>query len=130
MKQLRDAGGKFKALEKDIQEEIVNFLTMEGWQVFVFAPPGNRRGGLAGSVPTGWPDLLAIWPKHLPASYIHVEVKRPGEKLSHDQQDMHSLLWNLGQNVVTVSSAEEMAEQLTAWGFPVRTQFPAKEVQP
>mgnify|MGYP001566531745 CR=1 FL=1 len=120
--------------EEAIQEEIVQFLQLEGWTVFVFAPPRNRRGGLAGSVPSGWPDLLAVKENMLVSrrppgfvnkrpAYLHLEVKRPGGRLSPAQKVMHENLVSLGCRVYTVTCAEDCAVALSAWGCEVRTRF-------
>ena len=126
--------------EEEIQAEIVQFLTMEGWMVYEFAKPRSRPvcrhcgaivGQLAGGLPPGWLDLLAIKGKQLLRSghwedpdYLHLEVKRPGIEITPDQAGMGKMLIDLGCRAFRVESVEDVARILRdVVGHALRTRI-------
>lgn len=119
---------KFKLpreLEEDIADKIDKFLALEGWEVFAFAQPGAHAGKLGGIVPDGWTDRLAIKGKRLfeqvIPTYLHIEYKRPGEKLRSSQEVMKARLEAQGCLFFRVESLEELAAILRGLGYTLRT---------
>ncbi len=104
--------------EEDIQITIVDYLRYSGWKVLVYAPP-RAHGKLGGILEPGHPDLLAIraargW---IGVKYLWVEVKRPGEKLSPDQERLHAELREVKAWVVVWCSVEEAIAALASLGL-------------
>lgn len=68
--------------EEAVQRTLIEWAQWHGWTVYEFAKKGTHRK-LKGSVPTGWPDWLAI----RDGRYIHVETKTTRGELSDDQRE-------------------------------------------
>ena len=105
-----------KEKEKDIQSSIVAYLRLSGWRVFLYAQPGAHRT-LGGILEPGHPDLLAIRRVYPYTRYLWVEVKRPGGKLSPDQERLHAELRGSGAWVEVWESVDDAIRQLAPLGL-------------
>lgn len=52
----------------------------------------------------GWPDIIACWRGH----FLGIEVKRPGEQPSEEQQRVHEELAAAGAIILIVHSIEDL----------------------
>ena len=93
--------------EASVQRAIMEYLTLHGWIVFSFAAGGTHKA-LRGSVPQGWPDLLAL----KDGRYVHLEVKAPGGKLTAGQLAMHERLRDAGATVLMARGIEDLYEMM------------------
>jgi len=82
----RQASSPFKIAENDIRAQIRDYLTLHGWAVWInWQGPFSFRGVT---------DLTAIR-----AGVVYwIEIKRPGERLSPDQEGFRELLAQHGGN--------------------------------
>ena len=99
------AHGKVKLYESDIQRAIVAWLHWHGWATYEFAKPGGHEA-LRGTVPVGWPDVLAI----KDGVHRYIEVKVPGKNATLKQAAMHEGLRFAGCSVAVVHSVDELIE--------------------
>lgn len=98
--------------EEDIQITIVAWLRLRGWLVFEFAKGGTHRR-LGGSLPVGFPDLVAIQN----GSHVYFEVKAPKGRLSPAQEALHAEMREAGCDIFVVRSLEEVWDILgNPWG--------------
>ena len=90
-----------------IQKQVVAYLRLRGFLVFEFAKGGTHRA-LRGSVPDGWPDVLAIKPPI--GEHWYIEVKAASGRVTQVQRDMHEALRHCGCHVWVVRSLEDVQE--------------------
>jgi hypothetical protein len=88
--------------------------------VVAHIPNGAHLAGTAGpllgdGMLPGFPDLIVIW--NYGVGFLEVKRPRLG-KLTDAQTAMHALLRDRGQRVEVVTSADEAAQHLSAWGVP------------
>lgn len=69
------------------------------------------HGGWMWLAPAGTPDVLVLAPVR-----GWLEIKRPGETLTSDQELMHARLTGAGWNVAVAHSAGEALEIVRGWG--------------
>lgn len=98
--------------ETDILKACKDYLEFMGvyhWRqnAGVIPLPG---GGVRFSGKRGLPDIWAIIPPH--GTLMGIEVKRPGGKLSPDQEQFHDDLDRLGGISCVVTSVEELSTDL------------------
>lgn len=104
-----------KLTERQIEQQIVDLLGAHGWIVL----RTNRFSSgnavvVQGSIEVGIPDLQARKPYH---SYVEndlqrvvwIEVKRPGGKVSPEQEQWHLLARRRGETVIVAESVEDAA---------------------
>ncbi len=108
--------------EESIQSAIVDYLRLSGWKVMVYAPPRAHKK-LGGILEPGHPDLLAIR-EYRPDGvnqdqpwHLWIEVKRPSEKPTPDQEKLHAELRVLGAWVEVWSSVDQAIAVLAPMGL-------------
>ena len=109
-------------LEKDIQADIVKLLKTVGAAVYKIGTK-RKKGDYQGTMQTpGIPDLLAFVPMPFPLSQLYratvqlwIEVKRPGETRSEDQDKFRLHALEAGCEHVT-GGVDEVLDWLKARG--------------
>ena len=107
-------GERRRLLEKDIQKQIADWLTLRG--IFWYR---NNTGAVAGEYKgrkrfirfgsAGAPDIVCV----IKGCYIGIEVKRPGGKQTPDQAAFQDQLILAGGNYVLAESLEDVKDALT-----------------
>jgi Holliday junction resolvase len=105
-----------KLLEKDIQKQIVDYLTIKGWYLirvnsgaqFVESKGKKRMIRLA---PAGTPDIIACSPE---GRFYGIEVKRPGNKPTQLQKETLQRITATGGVGMWVTSVDELIEDITS----------------
>ncbi|KKL77522.1 hypothetical protein LCGC14_2034030 [marine sediment metagenome] len=87
--------------EDAVQRTLIAWARWHGWYVVEFAAKGTHRA-LRGSVPTGWPDWLAIRDR-----YIQIETKSTRGKLSDDQKKCIAEIREAGGTVLVPYGIED-----------------------
>ena len=118
-----DKRGRLKLSERAIQRQIIDLLEAHGW--LVLRTNQFKSGGaiiVQGAIEKGIPDLQARRLFRLRSStclsiekaywLFWIEVKRPGGKLSADQERWHLLAKRRGETVLTAESVEQVAEAI------------------
>lgn len=85
-------------IESKIQRSIIQYLKFSGYMVL----------RMREVEPNGIPDLLCISFNHT----LWIEVKQPTGRLSEAQKFIHKKLVALNQEVITVTSLDELKEYL------------------
>ena len=98
-------------LEKDVQQNIREYMSVMGWIELCNSSQGYRSEG-GTRVTVGFPDELFGHPKH--KDLLFVEVKREGEKATALQETWHELARLCGARVIVADSAEAVARYLMA----------------
>lgn len=102
--------------ERQVQKEVVEYLRHLGYYVQEFAKSGTHSNcpkcgahiGLRGSIPTGWPDVMALMPDEPP---LFIECKRPvGGKVTEAQADEHERLRDAGAWVIVARGVKDLQE--------------------
>lgn len=88
--------------ETEIQAEIREYLQLSGWLVYRMNS-GGRRGRVT-LHPAGTPDLLALKNGRV----VWIEVKKPGEKPSNIQLEVHDLLIENRFEVIIATSIDDV----------------------
>ena len=102
-------------VETDLKREIVRSLRQLGFLCYVTS---ERRRGYT-KFPVGWPDCFA---RHIPRRFcVWVEVKRPGETLTPEQESFRAAAVEAGENHWTVESMGGLLSKLTRAGFVLET---------
>jgi Holliday junction resolvase len=92
-------------LEREIQTQIIDYLTKTGWKVIRNYMRAIRyKGGNAKNPNSGMPDLLAI--KN--GKYVWIEVKTPKGLISKTQQEYITSLRNHGATVLVATSYRDV----------------------
>lgn len=136
---------KRKSPEKDFQQDLCQWLALAvpRAQVYQFGKPGGRPrcsncgtvvGRLAGSAPTGWPDLLIVIPRAAEITkqglwvsrplYIHLELKAGKNGLTDSELSMRVALLGVGAAAYTVYSIRDVYTLLVANGIRPRLEAP------
>lgn len=94
--------------EQDIQRGILDALAWRGVYALRINSGAIRteRGGMVRGAPAGTPDVLCI----VGGRAVFLEVKRPGNKPTALQLEMHARLRAAGATVVVVTSVDEALE--------------------
>lgn len=92
--------------ETEIQKEIMDYLTLHGWEVYRMN--SGTRAGTKLHKP-GTPDLMI----QKNGTTIWIEVKRPGEKPSVIQKKRHEEIRANGFKVFVVTSLDELLSYST-----------------
>jgi hypothetical protein len=98
-------------LEKEIHRQIDQWLRSKDIVFQHERMDGKTRGTV------GWPDFTFVWkvPWHEIANTLYpigCEVKRPGEKPTVDQKQVHDWMRQNGWTVLVVHSLQELIEEL------------------
>jgi Holliday junction resolvase len=88
--------------EQQIQNTIREYLKSQGWLVVKC---------MAMSKP-GWPDLMAI----KKGRHLHIEVKRPGGRVSPLQTAMHGIIRQHGAEAFVAYGVEDVRRYLKGEG--------------
>lgn len=115
-------GGKGAMCERDIQKQIAEYLTLLGGMVIRTNSGGMRLKNRNGSDryvrfnnQQGCADLIVC----LRGRFVAVEVKRPGNRPTANQELFAERVHRAQGVAVVASSVEELAEQLQQHGFDV-----------
>lgn len=92
-------------LERDLQRQIASMLTLHG--IEFCSPRMDRRTRIKKS----WPDFTFA----VNGMACAFEAKRPGEKATQDQSEMHDRMRKNGWRVVVVTSVEQVRNLLNQW---------------
>ena len=99
------------AIVTALKGEIVATLRHLGFLVYVCS---ERRKGYT-KFPVGWPDCVA---RHNGKRFsVWIEVKRPGEKLTYEQEMFRDAAIFAGENHWTVDAMAGLEAQLARAGF-------------
>lgn len=98
--------------EKKVQRTLTEWAQWHGWTVYEFAKKGTHKK-LKGSVPTGWPDWLAI----RDGQYIHVETKTTTGELSDDQRERIAEIRAAGGTVLVAYGVDDGLRRMVAAGM-------------
>lgn len=94
-----------RALEREIEQSIIELLRWRGWYVLKTDAGMAARYGGRGTLPRGAPDLIAIKQNQC----VLLEVKTPKGKLSPEQiREHHIIALNHGTRVHTVRSVDDV----------------------
>lgn len=108
---------KSEPLEKDIQRTICEWLTLKQlffWRSNNIPVFGMNNGGqrtfrsLGKWTPRGIPDIILL----IHGQFVGIEVKRPGRKLSPDQEIFKERCEKNGAVYLIVTSLEDLTNQL------------------
>lgn len=103
-----------KPLEKDIQRDILAYLKLRKIMAWRNQTTGiydtKRKTFRANQTMKGVPDILGILPN---GQFLGIEVKRPGGKLSAEQQMFGAYARLAGAKCFVATSVKEVAEQLS-----------------
>lgn len=89
--------------ESDLHDQITQFCRSQGWLVV------HSRMDRPTTQAKGVTDFIII----TPTTVLFIEVKRPGQKLSPDQQAFRAAILKLGWPHATVYSFEDFTNFLT-----------------
>jgi VRR-NUC domain len=98
--------------------DVIRRWIMPGWR-FGHIPLGELRDKITAArlwrmgVTRGWPDLMFF---HADGRCAFLEVKRPGGRLSGDQQRIAEHLKRAGHGFEVVDSVEAAISVLVVWG--------------
>lgn len=99
----RRAGYKPKQMEKDIQQDIVDYCKERRWPVLRHCMAHKIWGTI------GWPDLTILLPG---AKVMLVECKRKGQKLRPEQLGLKTWSKELGHEIHIVTCLDEFMSVL------------------
>lgn len=103
-----------KLLEKDIQKAVLDYLRIKGYFVWKQNNSGIMKpnGSYIPSQMKGIADINGIGPK---GKYMAIEVKRPGGKLTFEQERFLMQVREKGGLAGVVHSVDHIVELIAKW---------------